>query len=273
VNRYQPAKRLARLAVGIVVLGCAPVAPAASPTDTLTAPPSAGPVSSPEASVQDVLALPAFASLELGPYFIDPDGDPSTALRVLFDVPATGWSQWLGAAKFSDDATTCSASGCSGMPGHVAVSITTVENLVTDGCRDHSWADPPIGPGVEDLTAGLAALAPFQVTSAPQDVTAYGYRGQHLGWTVPELPMMEAGSGLGFTGCIDGKLKSWVAFVDTAEPGDAFYGYSGPGYVEELWVLDVEGTRLLIAAEQSAGSPPEDVVEQRAILDSIRIEP
>jgi hypothetical protein len=66
---------------------------------------------------------------------------------------------------------------------------------------------------------------------------------------------------------------SWVAFIDTAEPGDAFYGYTGPGYTEEFWILDVEGTRLMITAGQSPGSPPEDLAERQAILDSIRIEP
>ena len=63
-----------------------------------------------------------------------------------------------------------------------------------------------------------------------------------------------------------------VAAIDT-EPGDAYYGYTGPGYVEEFWILDVEGTRLMIAAGRSPGAPSEDEAELRAILDSIRIEP
>jgi hypothetical protein len=61
--------------------------------------------------------------------------------------------------------------------------------------------------------------------------------------------------------------------ADTAEPGDAYYSYTGPGYVEEFWILDVEGTRLMIASEQSPGSPQDDLAELQAILDSIRIEP
>jgi len=153
------------------------------------------------------------------------------------------------------------------------VSITTVTNLVRHGCRDHSWADPPVGPSVDDLAAALADLAPFRVTSPPKDVTIYGYSGKHLVWTVPGLPVEGEGDDLRFTGCIDGQLKSWVAPFDTSEPGDAFYGYTGPGYVEEFWILDVEGTRLMIAAGTSPGSPSEDLAEREAILDSIRIEP
>jgi hypothetical protein len=62
-------------------------------------------------------------------------------------------------------------------------------------------------------------------------------------------------------------------FIDTAEEGDAFYGYTGPGYREDFWILDVDGTRLVVASERSPGSPRKDVAELSAILDSIRIEP
>jgi hypothetical protein len=61
--------------------------------------------------------------------------------------------------------------------------------------------------------------------------------------------------------------------MDAAEEGDAFYGYTGPGYREEFWILDVEGIRLMIAAGRSPGSPPADLTELRSILNSIRIEP
>lgn len=212
---------------------------------------------SPTPAVHDVMAIEYFAPLDPGTYSIDPDLDPSTPMRVTYEIPAAGWERWIGAAKFSD-------------AGHSGVSITTVSNLVTHGCRDHSWADPPVGPSVDDLAAALAGLAPFRVTSPPEDVAAYGYSGTHLELTVPNRSGWNGGT---FVGCDEGNLKSWVAAIDAGEPGDAFYGYTGPGYVEELWILDVEGTRLMIAAERSLGTPSEDLVELRTILESIRIEP
>jgi hypothetical protein len=129
-----------------------------------------------------------------------------------------------------------------------------------------------VGPSVDDLASALAELAPFQVTSPPTDVTFAGHRGTHLAWTVPDFPVDGTGDQQRIADCVGGNLKSWVAFVDT-EPGDAYYGYTGPGYSEEFWILDVDGTRLMIAAEQSAGSPPEDIAERDAILESIVIEP
>jgi hypothetical protein len=143
---------------------------------------------------------------------------------------------------------------------------------VRDGCQS-SWADPPVGPTVDHLAAALAGLAPFEVTSPPTDVTIYGYRGKHLAWIVPDLPVTGQGDDQSFTGRVDGKLKSWVGPFDTAEPGDAFHGYTGTGDTEEFWILDVDGTRLMISWGASPGSPPEDIAERDAILDSIRIEP
>lgn len=204
------------------------------------------------------MGIADFGPLAPGRYFVDPDLNPSTPLRVVYEVPADGWSSWIGAAKFAG-------------AGHVGVSISTISNVVRHGCSDHSWADPPVGPSVDDLAAALADLAPFEVTSPPEDVFAYGHRGSHLELTVPDLPVEGVGGDRSFTGCKDGQLKSWVAAIDT-EQGDAFYGYTGPGYVEEIWIVDAEGTRVMIAAGRSAASPAEDVEELRTILGSIRIE-
>lgn len=229
-------------------------------TDATAPSPVAPSEPSPTPTIQDITELPNFAPLEPGTYFIDPDHDPSTPLRVVYDVPVEGWSMWIGANKFSDD-------------GHVAVSITTVTNLVRHGCRDHLPADPLVGPSVDDLATALADLAPFRVTSPPTDITIYGYRGKHLELTVPDLLIEGRGDDRRFTGCVGDQLKSWIDPLSQAEVGDAFYGYTGPGYTEEFWILDVEGTRLVIAAERSPGSPRKDLAEQRAILDSIQIEP
>jgi hypothetical protein len=245
----------------MLVLGaCGPDAGPTSSAPPTTALPTTLPPATVEESqeMQDMWSMPLLEPIEPGTYFIDPDLDPSTPLRVVYDLSADGWSQWAGAVKFADE-------------GHVAMSITTVTNLVSDGCRDHLHADPPIGPTVADLATALAGLAPFQVTSLPEDVTVYGHSGKHLEWIVPDLPVEVSPEGGRFTECTGGQLKSWVAPFDT-EPDDAFYGYTGSGYTEEFWILDIGGTRLMIAAERSPGSPEEDLGELQAVLDSIRIE-
>ena len=86
---------------------------------------------------------------------LDPDLDSCHPAPGDVRGPPSGWQSWIGAAKLSD-------------AGWAEVSITTVTNLVTHGCRDHSWADPPVGSSVEDLAASLEDLAPFRVTSPPR---------------------------------------------------------------------------------------------------------
>ena len=110
-------------------------------------------------AARDVTEIEDFGPLSPGVYFLDPDLDPSTPLRVSYEVAADGWSSWIGAAKFAG-------------PEHVGVSISAVSNIVRHGCSDHSWSDPPVGPTVEDLAAALADMEPFEVTSPPEEVSA-----------------------------------------------------------------------------------------------------
>jgi hypothetical protein len=252
-------KWMAIVATGaMVALAACSSAPATSPPSSVATTTASGP--SPTPTIQDVMALEEFAPLDPGTYFIDPDLDPSTPLRVVYEVPAEGWAQWTGAVKWDDENKRLDA-----------VGITTVTNLVRDGCTDHSYAGPPVGPSVDDLASGLAQLAPFKVASPPKAVTVDGYSGKHLELIVPnDMPIDHEG----FMGCIGGNLSGWVGALDVVrDDGGAFGGYTGPGYREEFWILDVEGTRLVIAAERSPGLPSRDLAERQAILDSIRIEP
>src|SRR3989304_3388716 len=173
--------------------GTRPPRPSAPPAPSEPSPPPA---------VQDIMELlESDAPLEPGTYYIDPDLDPSTPLRVVYEVPFEGWGMWIGAAKPSDDGD------------HVGVSITTVSNLVRHGCRNHSWADPPVrasGGGLADVLAGgtpfrVAARPPSGAPPPPQDVSIYGYAGKHLELTVPkDQPVQGEGDDRLFIGCLDG---------------------------------------------------------------------
>ena len=167
-----------------------PAVSVASPSSTADEPTST-------ATPQNIMDLPDFAPLEPGAYFIDPDGDPSTPVRVVYEVPVEGWSQWIGALRSSKETE-----------GQVGVSIITVTNLVRDGCRDHRPADPPVGPSIDDLAAALVDLAPFKVTSPPRHVTIDGYRGTRLELTVPDLPHAGKGSENGFTNAWTGTSRA-----------------------------------------------------------------
>ena len=158
------------------------------------------------------------------------------------------------------------------MLGGVSVSITTVSNMVSHGCRDHSWADPPVGPSVDDLATALAALAPFRVTSAPEDVSIYGYGGMHLELTVPDLPVSDDGT---FAGCDEGNLKNWVGGHRRWRAGGRVLRLHGSRlHRGDSGILDVDGTRPDDRGRAVRRCSIRRTWRRRApILDSIRIEP
>lgn len=196
-----------------------------------------------------------FEDVEPGTYFVDPDGDESTPLLVTYEVAAEGWSSWPGAVKFNDK-------------GHTGLSITTVDNLVTEACEDPTPQDPAVGPTVDDLATALSKLAPFELTEPPSDVTLLGYKGKHLKITVPELEVVGSGETAEYADCVDGNLHSWI---DSS--GEPFFGYNAePGRYDEYWILDVDGTRLMLAVNSSPAMPSEELTEVQAIIDSIQFE-
>jgi hypothetical protein len=202
--------------------------------------------------------VPDFSPLEVETYFVEP---VATDIQVFYTIPTTGWMSWFGAFK-------------PGLPTDppdsvVGLSILNATNVVQDGCTGHVAAVPEVGPTVVDMATALAALKPFELTKPPTAVTAFGFSGKYLELTVPDIAFEVAGDDTTFTDCLNGELWSWIG----PPLSFAYHGYSHPGQAEEIWLLDVDGQRLMIVAGTSPGSSEGDITELRSILDSIDIVP
>lgn len=189
----------------------------------------------------------------------DPDWDQTTSLRVDYQVPAQGWNLFLGPFK---DVEGANGQGLQ----RVSALFVEVDDVSIDACATHRPVNPPVGPTVGDLAEALAAMPPFEVTSPPTDVTAFGYSGQHVEIMVPLDQPFEDDR---FEGCQGGTFESWITYCC----GGPFYGYAGPGDTEEFWILDVDGTRLAIIALTSSAASPELIAERQQVLDSLVIKP
>lgn len=258
-------RRLVGYGLTFVLAGCGAgggtPGPLPSATATVTAPsattassiqPTNGPPATEITSVTDI-------TLQPGLYYIDPVVSDPGSVRVFFTIAASGWSPFLGAFKPWE---------AGGTSGRVGIGVVDVQNLVVDGCLDHRHQDPPIGPGVAALATALARLRPFRVSDPSTDIAMDSHPGKHLALTLSDVEFVrEADGDVVFTDCTNGEIWSWVA----PPLSDAFYGYQ-PGDIEEFWLLDVAGTRLVVETLQSADSPPDVINELRAILESIRIE-
>jgi hypothetical protein len=264
--------RLLILAVGLTLAACgtggaSTSAPSSSslpsPTLSVTAAPSVGATASPTAVPvptypANVMDAPQFSPLEVETYYVEP---VDTDMQVFYTIPTEGWISWIGAFK----------PGLATDPPNsvVGLSIINVTNVVYDGCTAQYAVYPPVGPTVDDMATALAALSPFVLTKPPSDVTVDGFSGKHLELTVPDLAVQASGDGTTFTDCTHGELRSWIG-----KPlSFAYHGYSHPGQVEELWLLDVDGTRLMVQTIRSPGSSEGDLAELRSIFDSIDIVP
>jgi hypothetical protein len=142
-------------------------------------------------------------------------------------------------------------------PNWMAVGSSVVANIYSDNCQG-TLLDPPAGPTVADLTAAFTNVWGADATT-PVDVTLDGFVGSRMVLTVPA----EAD----FAECVAGRFMAW----NHEGGGDRWL--QGPGQIEELWILDVDGERLLIRASYFPETSASHRAELQQVIDSIQIVP
>lgn len=152
------------------------------------------------------------------------------------------------------------------VPGVLGLSVWNVGDVTRDPCHWHGQAFDP-GPTVDDLVAALVAQ-PTRHASEPTDVTLGGYQGRYLKWSVPAD--MEVTGDADFTGCDVEPSNGHRDFVSWhgALFGERYQQVAGQ--VDMLWVLDVDGQRLLIDATYSPDISKADRTELVNIAKSLR---
>lgn len=103
----------------------------------------------------------------------------------------------------------------------------------------------------------LASLPGLDVTT-PTDITVDGYRGKQLTLMAPDT----------FDGCTLGR----EGYVIWQLPLGAMFTMT-PGERDQVWILDVDGERLVVDVPELPSSTAQQRAEVQAILDSIQIEP
>ncbi len=140
------------------------------------------------------------------------------------------------------------------------VNFWDVGNVYADGC-EWTLLDPPLGPTVDDLATVWATLPGFTAT-APVDITVDGYAGKRVDYTVPDY-RREAD-------CADG---GQVRPVDRTRPGRTSPNFWAqvPMQQNRQWIIDVDGTRLVINEWSEPGTTPEQLADMDQFLASIQI--
>jgi hypothetical protein len=189
---------------------------------------------------------PSFGALEPGTYVFstfDPDFDAS--YRITMDL-LDGYDGVDGGA----------VNGGSG--NSQGISAWTVGNVYADPCH---WVgtllDPPPGPSVDGLVEALASQ-PQRGASRPTAVELDGFTGTFMEMTVP--------AGIDLADCHNDQFRTWI---DPALEGARWLE---PGQHDLLWIVDVDGRRLVIDAALGADTTAQDRADRIQMVESIRIE-
>ncbi len=131
------------------------------------------------------------------------------------------------------------------------IGFATVDNVFADPCsRASGLADPAVGPTVDDLVSALQGLSGIEVT-APADVTVDGFSGKSLELTAPDDTCAESSLWL-------------IQPLNEAMPLETH---------AQVWILDVDGSRLVITAQDRPGATSDQVAAMHAMVDSLQIDP
>jgi hypothetical protein len=193
-------------------------------------------------------------SLEAGTTYFINDSRVDGPRWVVLTVPASGWvsNDWIVRKTLPGTSD----------PAIAKLSTWTIGNLKADPCRWKAGTlDPPVGPTVGDLAAALIEqVRPAAATST--DVTLDGYRGKKVEYSAP--------SDFDHSSCDEGVYSRWEA---ASEPGDWGGWVEAGGQRNAVYIIDVEGQRLVIDAMSLPVASAADVAELDQIIASIRFEP
>jgi hypothetical protein len=196
--------------------------------------------------------------LKGGRYLFGPFGDTQST------IVATGPDRWVGYPSWAMDGPEPVRADA---PTGIGISFFTANGLYGDPCH---WdvqgtggadvGDVAVGPTVDDLVAALRANT-FYTSSVATPVTIDGYAGEELELQLPDDP---------FTKCDR----------ETGDSGGHAFVFSGPGLYAQgpanrwhLYILDVDGTRLIAVILSYPHTPRSDLDLSQNIIETLDINP
>lgn len=228
----------ATLAVGASLAFAAATSPAPDPS----------PGAMPEATIATL--GPGREQIAPGTYRMRGDGPGPNLPGILITLP-DGWENLDGWAVHR---------GPFGDPT-VAIQLWSVRQVYGHPCQWQGTLFDP-GPSVDELADALASR-PLRDATQPVDVELDGRPGKYLEWSVP--PDAD------FTACDTDGFEHYFESWTGATGGDRYQ--QGPGQVDRLWILDVDGGRLVIDAFDMPSATEAEREELLDVVASIRFEP
>ena len=177
----------------------------------------------------------AGTQLAPGTYFLDEvEGEPTP--RILVTI-GDGWGTYGDWGLTKDEGRT--------------ITFTFLDRVFLDACHPGDGNHPGPLNSLAGLATALSEQGGWIDVTTPSDISIDGYAGKAFQRTVPA----------DLAACLETRLNSGEQSV-----------YS-PGETVTSWVLDLNGTFIVVEARVNAAAPPEAGAELAAVLESIRIAP
>ena len=201
--------------------------------------------------------------LSEGPFVVSSTDDP---VQVTVNIASSGWvhlPEFDGLTKDDD-----------GLPPAETVGVVLLAwswpagtgfNVYGDPCHWSTTIPETPATTVDEMAAALA-VQPSRDATAPVDVTLGGYSGKHITLHVPDdIALDSAGE---FADCDQTRFASYGTEGDS-EPGRY---HQGPSQIDELWILDVDGSIVILDALYGPAVPADLVEELRTLAESATFE-
>ena len=206
--------------------------------------PTVEPTPSPEPSPSDAGGLPRVITYT-----------PGGGVEITMTVAAPGWE--------GDDILQWGDNGASAPDGAGMISFAGPEFYVYgDPCAWSSTIPEAPATTVDEVIDALANQASREA-SAPEDVTVNGYAGKRI--------ILQMAEDVDFTACDEGFFALLGESRGTTADDVGRYSQD-PGQIEELWVVDVGGSIVVMDGVYYPDTTPSVVDELRAILASATFE-
>ena len=136
----------------------------------------------------------------------------------------------------------------------VTVGYWLVSEVPRDPCREKGRRDP--GPTVEDLVRALDRQRVTTITDQ-EPVTVGGHDGTYLELRAPDVD---------YTACQEGQLWLWETPTDGAR-----HASWTPEQLERVWIIDVDGQRVVLNAFlEPQGDPGDALAELQTLIDTVQ---
>ena len=129
----------------------------------------------------------------------------------------------------------------------------------SDPCSWSSTLPDTPATTVAELATWLTAQGNRGAWSVPTDVTLAGYAGVSLYTQVPDDAVFED---------CDGAQFCMLVRDPGSRSGGCWRFHQGPGQIDKLWIVDVNGTSVIFDAAWYEETPPEHIAELERIVQS-----